>query len=578
MITRSSRPPLDARRQRYALLLDSIEHEYEQSVLLGALSAARALDARLVVVPGGAVDAPDPRHRADNFAFDLVQPNNVLGVLALSSVLANAIGPARLETWLARYADTPVCCIGVPIPGHVSVSVDNASGIREAVCHLIEVHGKRNIGFVRGPAQSEEAELRFAAYRETLEQHGITPDPRWLAEGDYNRSSGALAVRAILDHNRVNVRTLDALVCANDYMALGALDELSRRGISVPEQLALIGFDDVASAAAARPPLSSVRQPGGDLGREGLKQLLMLSAGTAPAQNRVLPVELKLRRSCGCTNIEVGLAERVQAVTSAASFEATLIQRRQLIVAELARAAHGSFRAGGVDWESALVNALLEELGDEQRGALGRRVQRLLQKLEDGGSELAAAPLVLATLRRQALACVGPNADARARLEDALADAQQLATFMLSQLAARSVRAGLTRFKAFARDLRESMFDAPAAVSRALAEHLPALGIDACVVAALAGKSADGWRGEICYGFAPGQGHPQAQTLPLARLCDHELLAQRRTLFLLPITLGAEPLGAAVVSVVSPQASSELLDDLREQLAVALKLVHRTHA
>jgi len=439
------------------------------------------------------------------------------------------------------------------------------------------VHCKRNIGFIRGPAQSEEAEVRLSAYRDALVEHGITPDARWVADGDYNRPSGSQAVRTILDQKRVSVHALDALVCANDYMALGALDELSRRGIQVPEQIALTGFDDVASAAAARPALTTVRQPGSELGREGLKQLLLLAGGAPNTGERVLPVDLKVRRSCGCLAMEVGLAERVQAGATPSSFEAALIQRRQLIVAELARAALGSFGAGGQDWESALLSALLEELRESKQGALSQRVQRLLQKLDQGGSDLAAAPRVLATLRRQALPCVAGNPEVRDRLEEAMADAQLVATAMLSQVAASSARAAVSRSRAMSRDVQESMFGKPSAVSRALAEHLPGLGVDACVVAALAGKAEQGWLGQVCYGFAPGQGHPEPEALALASLADHELLQKNRTLFMLPIALGSQPLGVAAISVTAQLASSDLIEDLRELFAVVLKVAQGRH-
>lgn len=182
MIARTSRPPPDRARQRFALLVDSLDDEHELSVVHGSLAAARELDARLVVVAGGPVDTPDERLRAGNFVFDLVGRDNALGILVLSSALGNAIGPERLAEWLTRYADAPLCCMGVPIPGRVSVRVDNATGIAEAVDHLHTVHGKQNIGFIRGPAQSDEAEVRYAAYRDALSRHGIDPDPRWVAK------------------------------------------------------------------------------------------------------------------------------------------------------------------------------------------------------------------------------------------------------------------------------------------------------------------------------------------------------------------------------------------------------------
>ena len=578
MIARTSWPPPDRSRQRYALLVDSLDDEHEQAVVHGTLAAARELDARLVVVAGGPVDTPDERLRAGNFAFDLVGRDNALGILVLSSALGNAAGPKRLAEWLTKYDGMPLCCMGVPIPDHVSVRVDNAAGIREAVNHLVEVHGKQNIGFIRGPAQSDEAEVRYAAYRDALFKHGINPDPRWVAEGDYNRPSGTQAVRTILDQKRVSVHALDALVCANDYMALGALDELGRRGINVPEQIALIGFDDVASAAVSRPSLTTIRQPATEQGREGLKQLVLLVGGARPPGDSVLPIELKVRRSCGCTSLDLGLAPRGSPLGAAGNFEAALMQRRQVIVAELARSAHGTFGAAGSDWESPLLSALIEEMRDAKQGALSRRVQRLLLKLEQGGSDLAAAPQVLATLRRQALACVPPHTEARDRLEDAISDAQLLTTAMLNQVAVTMTRASMSRARALARQVQERMFAERAQVSRSLAEHLPGLGVDACVVAAVTSSAPAGWQGQVCFGFAPGKGHPDTETLPLARLLDHPLVQSSRTLFLLPITLTGEALGVAAFSVTTQLARSDLLEDLRELFSTVLKVSQKRHA
>lgn len=577
MIARTSWPPPDRTRQRYALLVDSLDDEHEQSVVHGSLAAARELDARLVVVAGGPVDTQDERLRAGNFAFDLVVRDNALGVLVLSSALGNAAGPERLAEWLTRYNGMPLCCMGVPIPGRLSVRVDNAAGITEAVHHLIAVHGKQNIGFIRGPAQSDEAEVRYAAYRDALLKHGIDPDPRWVAEGDYNRPSGAQAVRTILDQKRVSVHALDALVCANDYMALGALDELGRRGINVPEQMALIGFDDVPSAAASRPALTTIRQPGGELGREGLKQLVLLAGGAPDPGECVLPVELKVRRSCGCTSLDVGLAQRPHSPGMSGSFEASLIQRRQVIVAELARAAQGSFGAAGSDWESPLLSALIEEMRDGKPGALSRRVQRLLLKLEQAGSDLRAAPAVLAVLRRQALGCVPPHSEARDHLEDAISDAQLVTTSMLNQVAVTLTRASMSRSKALARQVQERMFGSASLVSRALTEHLPGLGVDACVVAAITGKSETAWQGQVRFGFAPGKGHPEPEALPLTRLVDHPWVQTSRTLFLLPITLGGEALGVAAFSVTTQLARSDLLEDLRELFSTVLKVSQARH-
>jgi hypothetical protein len=103
-----------------------------------------------------------------------------------------------------------------------------------------------------------------------------TMDPRLVLSGSWLRESGALAVRELFDVRGVPVEGVSAIACANDYMALGALDELRERGISVPGEIAVTGFDDVEALRSARPPLTTVAQPTEALGREGLKRLVTL--------------------------------------------------------------------------------------------------------------------------------------------------------------------------------------------------------------------------------------------------------------------------------------------------------------
>ena len=110
-----------------------------------------------------------------------------------------------------------------------------------------------------------------------------------------------------------------------------------------------------------------------------------------------------------------------------------------------------------------------------------------------------------------------------------------------------------------------------------MAEHLPGLGVDACVVASVSGAAPGEWQGQVCFGFAPGKGHPDIENLPLARLIDHPLVQSSRTLFLLPITHTGEALGVAAFSVTSQLARSDLLEDLRELFSTVLKVSQKRH-
>jgi len=172
--------------------------------------------------------------------------------------------------------------------------------------------------------------------------------------------------------------------------------------------------------------------------------------------------------------------------------------------------------------------------------------------------------------------CVGTNAVARDRLEDAIADAQQITTGAMLQVAVSLARAAASRARELARQVQEEMFGKAEAVSRTLAEHLPGLGVDACVIASLLPSEPGHW-GQVRFGFAPGQGHPDPDALPLSRLTEHPLVEGGRTLFLLPVALRGEPLGIAVFSVTTQLASSDLLQDMRELLATVLKVTQKRH-
>src|SRR5262249_39045631 len=151
-------------------------------------------------------------------------------------------GAARLGEYCARFRPMPMCSIAVELDGMSSVCVDNEVGVALGVRHLARLHGMQRIAFVRGPAANAEAEQRFRAYRDALAECGIPFDPALVADGDFQPESGKEAVRLFVTERKL---ALDAIVAANDAMALGALDELDRLGIRVPEQVALVGFDDI---------------------------------------------------------------------------------------------------------------------------------------------------------------------------------------------------------------------------------------------------------------------------------------------------------------------------------------------
>ncbi len=572
----SALPPKPVSPNTFAFLTESLDDEYEVDVLRGAIAGARESGATILCVAGGAIEDPNPERRARNFVFDLVDPHSVAGLLVVSSALGSTIGPERLSTWADRWRGEPLCSLGVPLEGHPCVHVDNAGGLRAVVLHLIRGHHRRRIAFIRGPRGSAEAEARLDAYRQALAEEGIEFNPALLVAGDFTKSSGSSAIRSLLDGERHGTLPFDAVAAANDYMALGALQELTARQLRVPEQVPIVGFDDVASARLAQPALTTVRQPTELLGRQGARALAQLIAGQAVEPSDVLATELVVRRSCGCSGVDIGLSMNPPLVHRG-SMEAAFVQRRQIILAELARAATGRLGAAGSSWEDRLLDALLVELRGTDKASFPRALERLLIRVERSGVETAVIQDVLTALRRQTLPCVGSDPQSRNRLEEAFHDARVFAAAFGEQVEKSRSHGALERLKTMNSALRSAMFGSASELSRVVASHLPGLGIEACVVAELSADTGPESSARVLFGHGPGGKLASAETIPLRALPAHGLLERSgRTQVLLPIVLRGEPLGVMLVSVVTIDGS--LLEELRDTFGAVLGVNSLTRA
>jgi DNA-binding LacI/PurR family transcriptional regulator len=276
------------------VLVDRLEDEYQNQVFRGIHAAALERDASVFFLCGGIIDAPYQSGRERNFAYDLVSPAAFGGLIIMSGSLSNHIGPARLGAYCARFAPIPMCSIGVRLAGVPGVLIDNASGLTRSIDGLIE-SGRRRVAFIRGPEQNEEAALRYEAYQRALARREIALDPKLVVLGDFQKESGAQAIDALC----AGGQSFDAVVAANDDMALGALEALLDRSIAVPDEVAVSGFDDVEDARFARVPLSTVRQPLAEQGQRALAMLLDQIERGIPPRDVILPTELVERASSG---------------------------------------------------------------------------------------------------------------------------------------------------------------------------------------------------------------------------------------------------------------------------------------
>ena len=220
---------------------------------------------------------------------DYLSAGHVDGVVLVSLHAEDPL-PTRLSS-----AGIPLVLVGRPLPGIEAsyVDVDNRQGARTAVEHLI-AGGRRAVATISGPLDMPVGIDRLAGYRDAVGDAFRVMDPTLEATGDFTQESGAKAMTRLLAKRP----DLDAVFAASDLMATGALSALTAAGRRVPDDVAIVGYDDSPLASSTHPQLSSVRQPIEEMGREVARLLVEAVEGTDRVQRRViLATELVKRAS-----------------------------------------------------------------------------------------------------------------------------------------------------------------------------------------------------------------------------------------------------------------------------------------
>ncbi|MFF4272378.1 LacI family DNA-binding transcriptional regulator [Streptomyces sp. NPDC001536] len=286
VVNRHARSLITGRSDSIGFLLTEPQERFFEDpnfnvLLRGCTQALAAHDIPLLLMLAG---TDDERRRITRY----ITAGHVDGVLLVSSHSADPVAKELHE------AGVPLVQCGKPMgPGtKVSyVAADDRDGARDMVRHLLTL-GRRRIGVVTGPLDSPGGVDRLAGYKEVLAESGIEIDERLIASGDYSRASGEAGAEKLL----AQAPDMDAVFVASDLMAQGVLAALERAGRRVPHDIAVGGFDDSAAALAARPQLTTVRQPYDRISAEMVRVLLAQIGGEDPAAV-ILPTELVKRES-----------------------------------------------------------------------------------------------------------------------------------------------------------------------------------------------------------------------------------------------------------------------------------------
>lgn len=266
------------------VLLPNSANPYFAEVLLGIETACFDLGYNVII--GNAIDNPE-REEAH---LKVLLSRQVDGLLLIST------GAYQRSLKLLAAYKTPFVLVdrASMLPDIDEIVTDNYAGGALAARYLLEL-GHRRIGCITGPSALTPSADRVTGYFDTLRDAGIMPDPLLARAGDFQPEGGYAACRELL---RLGERPTAIFAC-NDLMAIGALRAIDEAGLRVPDDLSLVGYDDIPLISFVVPALTTVAQPSRELGQVAVRRLVQrLQTPGLPAERSVLPVSLIVRDSC----------------------------------------------------------------------------------------------------------------------------------------------------------------------------------------------------------------------------------------------------------------------------------------
>jgi DNA-binding LacI/PurR family transcriptional regulator len=508
--------------------------------------------------------------RGDCPLRDLVGKDSADGILAVAAILSNnEKDPAELVKFFERYKPLPCVCTSETIGDLHYATINNRAGMGEIVNHLIEAHHFNKIAFIRGPETNQEAEIRFAAYRDMLYQHEIAFNPDLVANGNWSHASGGAAVHTLMEIRRCDFQ---AIVAANDDMATGAIEALHARGKRVPSDIPVTGFDNDIGTGFS---LTTVNQPIYELGRRSASMLVDLIHGIDVPRQVTLPTEMIVRRSCGCFAAQIKESVAQASAGGGRPLAELFSERRLAILSAMTRAAGGKLTDVTPEWLELLFSAFEREILQEKRGDFlsaldGLLIQKWMEK-----QDLATWQSIVSVLRREFLPCFS-------RAEDA-ANAENIwhqARVLISEAAGR-VHAH-NREQTAMQTLRMMEVNATyystdiKGLADAFARKLPALGIERCYAIIFEDNAAVPEWARLILAYDEEEHvelDPEGQRFPARQLIPRELLPPYRAVTLVAVPLVKDEKHLGIIFFEPGPTDLYIYETLRTQFTEPLSRI-----
>jgi DNA-binding LacI/PurR family transcriptional regulator len=283
-------------RRTIGIIIDRFEHRYQYTLSRFLKQYAKEKGVNLIFFNGFNIKSPLIGEDQFNLIYDLVNVNYLDGIIIPGSSMAFSTSAEELLVFCGRFNSVPVVSISMDLPGYPSIMPDNKGGMKEAVCHLIEEHGAKRIGFIRGPNHNQEAQLRYQGYLEALSEHQIPFSQSLVFQGNFLQIQDKKDLTSALMK-----RGMDSLAVANDEMALEAEMIILECGLKIPDDIRIVSYDNLLTSLYSDPSLSTVNQPIDLLAEKALDTVLQILDKKSPPALQVIETSFIVRNSCGCS-------------------------------------------------------------------------------------------------------------------------------------------------------------------------------------------------------------------------------------------------------------------------------------
>lgn len=282
--------------KKIAVVLCGIEYSNQQELVQGMIQYQSEHGGSIHVFQCSGDHLQTGGHKRGAFQiFDLLNPQNYDGIILARETLHEKNMQRRVVERL-RESGVPVISVGAKTEGMGCIEFDDYHAMSQMVRHVICEHGVRKLAYIDGPKEYSDAAKRAQAYKDVLEEEGVPFDSHWFFKGDYSVEAGTYVVSELDRMHRIP----EAIICANDCMAAGAIMELQDRGYRVPEDVLVTGFDNVSIAKDNSPRITTVDCDRETMGYRACEYLMTKTANEIQKLCVQIPTTQIYSESCGC--------------------------------------------------------------------------------------------------------------------------------------------------------------------------------------------------------------------------------------------------------------------------------------